>query len=80
VETVAVDLIPLVGQAEALPNLVYGYGWSGHGFAISLGFTKLISEWIQSGDKPEALEPFSPLRFHKPASLLAAAAPGRAAA
>jgi sarcosine oxidase subunit beta len=79
VEAVAVDQIPLIGQAEALPNLIYGYGWSGHGFAISLGFTRLFSDWVQSGEKPEALEPFSPLRFHKPAALLAAV-PGRAAA
>ncbi len=80
VETVAADQIPLIGQAEALPNLIYGYGWSGHGFAISLGFTRLFSEWIATGEKPEALEPFSPLRFHKPAEMLKAAALGRAAA
>ncbi|UZF92020.1 NAD(P)/FAD-dependent oxidoreductase [Bosea sp. NBC_00550] len=80
VETVAVDQIPLIGQAEAVSNLIYGYGWSGHGFAISLGFTKLFADWIKTGEKPEALEPFSPLRFHKPAELLKAAALGRAAA
>lgn len=79
VEAVAVDQIPLIGRAEALPNLIYGYGWSGHGFAISLGFTRLFSEWIATGEKPEALEPFSPLRFHKPAETLRAAALGRAA-
>jgi sarcosine oxidase subunit beta len=80
VEAVAADQIPLIGQAEALQNLIYGYGWSGHGFAISLGFTRLFSEWIATGEKPEALEPFSPLRFHKPAELLKAATLGRAAA
>jgi len=80
VEAVAVDQIPLIGRAEALPNLTYGYGWSGHGFAISLGFTKLFADWIESGEKPEALEPFSPLRFHKPAAMLKGAALGRAAA
>lgn len=79
VETVSVDQIPLIGQSEALPNLIYGYGWSGHGFAISLGFTKLVADWIASGTKPEALEPFSPLRFHKPAALLAAHPLSRAA-
>ena len=71
VESVAVDTIPLVGQAEALPNTLYGYAWSGHGFAISLGFTKLFTDWIVSGRKPEALEPFSPARFHEPAAVLA---------
>jgi sarcosine oxidase, subunit beta len=72
VETVAVDTIPLIGQSEALSNLLYGYAWSGHGFAISLGFTKLFTDWILSGAKPEALEPFSPARFHEPARILAA--------
>jgi len=80
VETVTADLIPLIGQVEALPNVIYGYGWSGHGFAISLGFTKLLTDWIISGVKPEALEPFSPLRFHAPARFLTDATPGRAAA
>lgn len=80
VEAIAVDHIPLIGQAEALPNLLYGYGWSGHGFATSLGFAKLLADWIRTGEKPEALEPFSPLRFHQPAALLKAASLGRAAA
>ncbi|MGO4671044.1 NAD(P)/FAD-dependent oxidoreductase [Bosea sp. 2RAB26] len=80
VDTVAVDHIPLIGQAEGLANTIYGYGWSGHGFAISLGFTKLFAEWLISGVKPEVLEPFSPVRFHKPAEILAAAPLGRAAA
>lgn len=80
VETVTVDAIPLIGQAEGLSNTIYGYAWSGHGFAISLGFTKLFTDWILSGVMPEALEPFSPARFHKPAAILAAEPLGRAAA
>jgi sarcosine oxidase subunit beta len=80
VETVTVDHIPLIGQAEGLANTIYGYAWSGHGFAISLGFTKLFTDWIVSGIKPDALEPFSPARFHNPAAMLAAAPIGRAAA
>ena len=80
VETVSVDHIPLIGQPEALANTIYGYAWSGHGFAISLGFTKLFTDWILSGVKPEALDAFSPMRFHKPAAIVAAAAVDRAAA
>jgi sarcosine oxidase subunit beta len=79
VESVAVDTIPLIGQAEALPNTLYGYAWSGHGFAIALGFTKLFTDWIVSGRKPEALEPFSPARFHEPAAVLAGSFVRRAA-
>lgn len=80
VEAIAVDRIPLIGQAETLTDLIYGYGWSGHGFAISLGFTKLLADWVHSGEKPQALEPFSPLRFHNPAEILKADALCRSAA
>lgn len=79
-ETMSADLIPLIGQSEALPNLIYGYGWSGHGFAISLGFTRLFTDWVLSDRKPEALDVFSPRRFHDPANVLTAASLDRAAA
>ena len=54
-----------VADATDLPNVLYGYAWCGHGFAISLGFSKLITDWIVTGDKPADLEPFSPLRFQR---------------
>jgi sarcosine oxidase subunit beta len=79
-ETVSADLIPLIGQPENASNLIYGYGWSGHGFAVSLGFTKLFTDWIVSGTKPEMLEPFAPARFHKPAAEVARAVASLAAA
>jgi glycine/D-amino acid oxidase-like deaminating enzyme len=63
VETVALDAIPVIGQPEAAENIYFGYAWSGHGFAISLGFTKLFADWVESGRKPSELEPFSPTRF-----------------
>ena len=63
VETVALDAIPVIGQPEAAENIYFGYAWSGHGFAISLGFTKLFADWIETGRKPRELEPFSPARF-----------------
>jgi glycine/D-amino acid oxidase-like deaminating enzyme len=63
VETVALDAIPVIGQPEAAENVYFGYAWSGHGFAISLGFTKLFADWLESGRKPVELEPFSPTRF-----------------
>lgn len=79
VEAVSADLIPTIGQSEALPNVVFGYGWSGHGFAISLGFTKLFTDWVVTGRMPEALLPFSPLRFHEPARFLTQSALNQAA-
>lgn len=66
-DTVALDGIPIIEQSVALSNTIYGYAWSGHGFAISLGFTHYFTEWVLSGKKPEALAPFAPSRFLKPA-------------
>jgi sarcosine oxidase subunit beta len=63
-DSVAVDAIPIVGRPAALQNVIFGYAWSGHGFAISLGFTELFREWIVSGQKPAALEVFSNARFN----------------
>ena len=63
VDTNALDDIPIIDQPRHLPNLYYGYAWSGHGFAISLGFTKLFADWAETGEKPAELEPFSPNRF-----------------
>ena len=64
-DTVALDGIPIIEQSITLPNTIYGYAWSGHGFAISLGFTHYFKEWIMTGTKPDALAPFAPSRFLK---------------
>lgn len=66
VETVSLDGIPIIGKPEALGNTIYGYAWSGHGYAISLGFTQHIFDWLLTGEQPEALLPFSPTRFWSP--------------
>ncbi|WOI58237.1 FAD-binding oxidoreductase [Palleronia sp. LCG004] len=63
VEAVTLDGIPIVGQPQGMANAYYGYGWSGHGFAISLGFSKLFEEWMTGGEKPAMLDPFTPDRF-----------------
>jgi hypothetical protein len=39
VESCAVDGIPIVDTPAALHNTIYGFAWTGHGFAIALGFT-----------------------------------------
>ncbi len=66
-EATAIDLIPIIDRPDALANTIYGYAWSGHGFAISLGFTKYFTDWLLTGEKPEALEPFSARRYRDPA-------------
>ncbi len=63
VESCAVDGIPIVDAPAALHNTIYGFAWTGHGFAIALGFTKYLTDWIVSGEKPRALEVFSGKRF-----------------
>ncbi len=62
-DTCAVDHIPIIGRPAAIGNLLYGFAWSGHGFAISLGFTKYLTDWITSREEPAELAPFSPRRF-----------------
>lgn len=68
VETVSLDGVPIIGRPEALANTLVGYAWCGHGFAIALGFTKHMADWVLTGERPEALAPFSPARFRSPAA------------
>lgn len=57
-DSVAIDYMPIIGRPAARQNVIFGYAWSGHGFAISLGFTEPFREWIESGQKPSALDVF----------------------
>lgn len=67
-ESCAIDGIPIVDTPAALHNTIYGFAWTGHGFAIALGFTKYLTDWIVGGEKPQALEVFSAKRFQGPLS------------
>jgi glycine/D-amino acid oxidase-like deaminating enzyme len=62
-ESCSIDQIPVIGKIEAAGNLIFGFAWSGHGFAISLGFVAYLADWIVSGDEPPELADFSPRRF-----------------
>jgi sarcosine oxidase subunit beta len=64
IETSAIDGIPIIGRPVAVDNLTYALGSSGHGFAISLGISLLIANWIMHGTASPLLAPFSPARFH----------------
>ena len=68
VESCAVDGIPIVDTPAALHNTIYGFAWTGHGFAIALGFSKYLTDWIVGGEKPQALKVFSGKRFRAPPS------------
>ncbi len=62
-ETIAVDKIPIIDRHPTAKNLLYATGWSGHGFAISLAITELLTAWLLSGDRPSLLSPFRRDRF-----------------
>lgn len=70
IETVSIDGIPVVDKPLALENTLYGYGWTGHGFAISLGITQFMSEWLIKGERPAALAAFTSARFYQPMTLI----------
>ncbi|MDQ0819488.1 sarcosine oxidase subunit beta [Arthrobacter sp. V4I6] len=63
-ETFCIDGAPLIGQPANASNIIFGTGWCGHGFAISLGFSELIARWVITGQHPAELLPFSHKRFN----------------
>jgi len=62
-ETFCLDGVPCIGKPAAAHNVIFGTGWSGHGFAISLGFAESLANWVNSGEHPLELLPFSHTRF-----------------
>lgn len=66
-DTMSIDGIPIIGKPRALNNTIFAFGWTGHGYAISLGFTKYFTDWLLSGEKPAELEPFAHDRLINPA-------------
>ncbi len=62
-EAMCVDGIPIIDRLDAASNLFYATGWCGHGWAIAPVVSRLLSNWVLSGDRPELLQPFSAARF-----------------
>lgn len=56
------DVVPVISRVEALPGLVIGTGFSGHGFGIGPGAGRLLSE-MATGDTP-CVDP-APFRFSR---------------
>jgi glycine/D-amino acid oxidase-like deaminating enzyme len=56
------DMIPVISPVDALPGLVIGTGFSGHGFGIGPGAGKLLAELV-TGDTP-SVDP-SAFRFSR---------------
>ncbi|MGP4692394.1 NAD(P)/FAD-dependent oxidoreductase [Agrobacterium cavarae] len=56
------DVIPVISEVEALPGLIVGTGFSGHGFGIGPGAGCLLSD-LATGDTP-CVDP-TPFRFSR---------------
>lgn len=55
------DGIPVVDHCAE--GVMLASGWHGHGFAIAPALSKLIAEWLKTGERPAALAPFNRDRF-----------------
>lgn len=62
-DSLCVDGIPIIDEVPGHPGVHFSTGWSGHGFAISPAVGTLVAQWLTTGEKPPALEPFSLSRF-----------------
>ncbi|BCW45128.1 FAD-binding oxidoreductase [Arthrobacter sp. StoSoilB5] len=57
-ETVTIDQLPIIDRIPGLGQTYLATGWSGHGFAIAPAVASLLAEWMDTGHKPQVLEPF----------------------
>jgi sarcosine oxidase subunit beta len=57
------DARPILGETKNLKGFIQCNGFSGHGFMISPMVTKILSEYIAEGKKPEILENLNLDRF-----------------
>lgn len=62
-EMVCVDGIPIIDYLPGADNLLVGFGWSGHGWAIAPAVAMLMAEWLLDGERPDLLAPFAYSRF-----------------
>lgn len=57
------DVVPIIGEADALPGFYVATGFSGHGFGIGPGAGYAIAGMIADRDTGIDLEPLRPGRF-----------------
>eukprot|EP01084_Bolivina_argentea_P258900 436655_1 len=66
-ESICIDEIPIIDRIGTDDkydcDLYYGFGWCGHGWAISPAVSKNVVEWIKSKKCPNLLTSFSIKRF-----------------
>lgn len=62
------DDIPIIDRIsidDDSCDIFYGFGWSGHGWAISPTISELLVKWSETKQCPSLLKPFSFERFNK---------------
>ncbi len=52
-----------IDQVPECPNLWYGTGWCGHGWAIAPVVSELLAQFVTEGECPALLQPFALSRF-----------------
>ena len=57
------DVVPIIGEEEALPGFFVATGFSGHGFGIGPGAGKAIADLLTNEDNRIDLTPFRRSRF-----------------
>jgi sarcosine oxidase subunit beta len=57
------DRKPMIGPMRALPGFVQANGDNGRGIALIPYLAELLAQWIDSGARPEPLEPFDANRY-----------------
>lgn len=65
-DTACIDELPIIDLVPGLENVIAGFGWSGHGFAIAPTVTELLARWLLDGRRPALLAPFSMRRLAVP--------------
>lgn len=57
------DRLPMVGPSPALKGFVQANGDNGRGIALIPYLAELLAQWMQTGERPEALASFDPARY-----------------
>jgi len=62
-ESVTRDMLPVVDCIDGVTFVATG--WSGHGWAIAPAVAESLAAWMESGNRPQVLQPFCLDRFRK---------------
>ena len=63
IEGYVTDMLPVLGRSATTPGLIHAFGFCGHGFQLSPGVGKVVSELIADGASPTPIECYGIGRF-----------------